>query len=193
VIVVPTDIQFTGIHLNNLESTTVPLSTAIPDGFNADVELAAFSEPEGLILSVSPSVIAAPGSGTMTLNITAGANTRPQDYRVLLSITGNGLTSYSSIKVSVGCDPPLIFGLDQPQSVTINRNASAALRVKPAGSAPLSYQWYAGQSGNTSNPIANATSDTFNTPALTGTTSYWVRVTNPCGSVDSNTATVTVH
>ena len=31
------------------------------------------------------------------------------------------------------------------------------------------------------------------TPALTSTTSYWVRVSNPAGSVDSDPATVTVN
>ena len=32
---------------------------------------------------------------------------------------------------------------------------------------------------------------TFITPAASGTSPYWVRITNPCGSVDSNTVTVT--
>ena len=35
-------------------------------------------------------------------------------------------------------------------------------------------------------------SPSFTTPALTDTTSYWVRVTNAIGSADSRTATVTV-
>ena len=142
---------------------------------------------------MSPSAIAAPGTGTATLTIAAGANTRPQDYRVLLSITGNGVTSYNSIKVSVLCDPPFILGVDEPQNPTINRGATATLEAKPTGSGPFLYQWYAGQSGNTSNPITTATARTFNTGALSSTSDFWVRVTNPCGSVDSNTATVTVH
>jgi hypothetical protein len=157
------------------------------------VELAAFSQPEGLDVSISPSAIAAPGGGEAVLTIAAGPNTRPQDYRVLLSITGAGLTSYSSVRVSVGCDPPFILGVDQPRNATVSRGASATLQVKPSGSAPLTYQWYAGQSGNTSTPIAGGTGATLTTGALTSSTDYWVRVTNPCGSVDSNTVTVTVR
>jgi hypothetical protein len=91
------------------------------------------------------------------------------------------------------CDPPFILGIDQPRDVTIDRNAHATLEVKPTGSAPVAYQWYAGQSGNTSNPISNATGRTFDTGALTSTSVYWVRATNPCGSVDSNTVMVTVR
>ena len=194
VIVVPSSVQFSGVHLNNLQSASVSLTTAIPDGFNSDVALSAFSEPEGLEVSLTPSTIAAPGSGETVLHIAAGANTRPQDYRVLLMITGNGLTSFNSVKVSVTCDPPFILGIDQPRNVTINRGASATLEVKPSGSVPVTYQWFAGQSGNTSNPIlSGGTGASFNTGALTSTTNYWVRATNPCGSVDSNTVTVTVQ
>src|SRR5262249_19694462 len=159
---------------NNLETKTVNLTTAIPDGFNSDVALSAFSEPEGLALSLAPTTIAAPGSGATTLRITAGANTRPQDYRVLLAITGGGLTSFNSIRVSVLCDPPVILGIDQPRDITINRGASTTLEVKPSGSAPVTYQWYAGQSGNTSNPITTATGRTFDTGALMSTSIFWV-------------------
>jgi hypothetical protein len=45
----------------------------------------------------------------------------------------------------------------------------------------------------TFNPIAGATGRTFTTPALNWSSDYWVRVTNACGSVDSNTANITVH
>ena len=191
-VVIP-DSARSGIQLNNQQSTTIDLTTAIPSGFNADVELAAFSEPEGLAVSLSKSAIAAPGSGTSVLTIAAGADTRPQDYRVIISATGNGVTTYNIINVSVFCDPPVILGIDQPRHVTINSGASTTLEVKTNGSGPTIYQWYAGQSGATQTPIPGATNQTFNTGALTSTTDYWVRATNPCGSVDSNTATVTVH
>ncbi len=80
----------------------------------------------------------------------------------------------------------------QPVSKTINSGQSATLSVVAGGTAPLSFQWYVGDSGATTNPIANATSTTFTTPVLSTTTKYWVRVTNTGGSADSNTATITV-
>ncbi len=80
----------------------------------------------------------------------------------------------------------------QPQSQTINAGETAALSVEATGTAPLSYQWYQGTSGDTSTPVGtNAAS--FTTPALNATTSYWVRVSNSLGSADSATATITVN
>jgi uncharacterized protein YkwD len=66
------------------------------------------------------------------------------------------------------------------------------MSVTAFGTAPLTYQWYVGSSGQTSAPIAGATSVAFMTPPLTSTTSYWVRVSNAVGTADSVTATVTV-
>ena len=87
------------------------------------------------------------------------------------------------------CTPPSITG--QPSSSTINSGSSVTLSVTATGTAP-SYQWYIGTSGNTANPIAGATSSTLKvTP--TSTTSYWVRVSNACGTVNSATATITVN
>jgi hypothetical protein len=80
----------------------------------------------------------------------------------------------------------------QPQSQTINYNASATLSVTATGSEPLSYQWYQGSSGDSSTPVGED-SDSYTTPNLTETTSYWVRVSNVCGSVDSDTPTITVN
>ena len=80
----------------------------------------------------------------------------------------------------------------QPQSQTIQSGQTAALSVTATGTTPLSYQWYRGSSGDTSNPISGGTSSNYTTPALTQTASYWVRVSNACGSQDSNTATITV-
>ncbi len=81
----------------------------------------------------------------------------------------------------------------QPASQTINSGQTATLSVVAMGSVPLSYQWYQGNSGDASNPISGATSSSFTTPALTTTISYWVQVTNPAGSANSSTGTVTVN
>jgi uncharacterized protein (TIGR03437 family) len=79
----------------------------------------------------------------------------------------------------------------QPGSQTIPFGQAATLTVMATGTAPLTYQWYVGTRGTTTAPVGmNASS--FTTPALTATVSYWVRVTNPYGTADSNTATVTV-
>lgn len=80
----------------------------------------------------------------------------------------------------------------QPASQGVTTGQTATLNVVAANIAPLGYQWYQGQSGDTSAPIAGATAPSFTTPALTATTSYWVAVVNIAGVTDSSTAVVTV-
>ena len=42
-------------------------------------------------------------------------------------------------------------------------------------------------------PVDGANSRNYTTPALQFSQTYWVRVTNGCGTADSNSATITVH
>ncbi len=80
----------------------------------------------------------------------------------------------------------------QPLSQAVVNGASAALSVAASGASPLTYQWYVGNTGNTSSPIGGATSNTYNTPPLTTTTRYWVRVTNGSGFANSSTAKISI-
>jgi hypothetical protein len=86
--------------------------------------------------------------------------------------------------------PPTIT--TQPLSQAIAPGHTAMLSVAASGTAPLTYQWYLGSSGTTTGPIGGATSSSYTTPALTSTTSYWVRVSNAYGMADSSSATITV-
>ncbi|HEX3582018.1 MAG TPA: M57 family metalloprotease [Thermoanaerobaculia bacterium] len=87
------------------------------------------------------------------------------------------------------CNPPSI--LLQPQPVSITGNRTATLSVTAAG-AGLTYQWFTGTSGLTSQPLNGATQPQVTVSPST-TTSYWVRVANDCTSIDSNAAVVTVN
>jgi hypothetical protein len=95
-------------------------------------------------------------------------------------------TSYGQ---GVVCNAPSI--VSQPVSQDVRFGTAVSLRVTAAGSDPFSYQWFQGGKGDTSIPVgSNRTS--FLTPStLTAPTSFWVRVTNSCGSADSNAATIT--
>jgi hypothetical protein len=101
---------------------------------------------------------------------------------------GVGVTDTKTVTINT-CTAPTITGQPAPVSTVTGQDAS--LSVTASGSATLTYQWYTGNSGNTSSPIGGATSaNVVVSPAAT--TSYWVRVTNGCGSADSATVTVTV-
>ena len=69
----------------------------------------------------------------------------------------------------------------EPESSEIASGSSVMLSVTAEGDG-LTYQWYEGQIGDTSNPVGTQRSS-YTTPALTEITSYWVRVTNKLGSV----------
>jgi hypothetical protein len=88
------------------------------------------------------------------------------------------------------CTAPQIT--TQPASQTINSGTSAILNVFVLGSNPLTYQWYqAASTADTSHPVG-LNNPLFNTGGLTQTTSYWVKITNACGTAISNVATITI-
>jgi len=97
--------------------------------------------------------------------------------------TGGGL-----YVLDLSCGP---FVSDQPDSAMIASGGTATLQVVASG-ADSQYQWYEGTSGDTAHPVEGAQAADFTTPALSETTSFWVRVTNGCGGTDSDTAFVTV-
>ena len=82
--------------------------------------------------------------------------------------------------------------ITQPQSQSIAPGTTAMLSVDAIGPDPQTYQWYTGTSGDTSNPIGGATASSYSAPALSRARDYWVRVSNPYGPADSDTATITV-
>lgn len=87
------------------------------------------------------------------------------------------------------CAPPLLTG--QPQSQSVALGSPATLSVSATGTGPFTYEWFVGTSGNTASRIVSSTgSSMVVTPGMT--TSYWVRVANGCGAVNSSTGTVTV-
>lgn len=94
-----------------------------------------------------------------------------------------------TINIAPGALPPSI--VTHPTASRIDAGTAATLSVTASGPS-LSYQWYYGAAGNTSNPVANATSASLTTPVLMETTNFWVRVSNSAGAVDSQAAVVTV-
>lgn len=96
----------------------------------------------------------------------------------------------AAITVGTTCEKPTIR--THPASAAILAGQRANLSVDAIGPGPLSYQWYEGASGDASKPMPGATNTTFQTPILVSTRSYWVKVSNACGPVNSTTAIITV-
>lgn len=101
-----------------------------------------------------------------------------------------GRSASGTFTIQVAAPPPADI-LTQPLPTTINRGQTATLSVVAIGSPPLTYQWYRGASGDTSQPVGtNAAS--YTTPALLVTTNYWVKVSNAENLSGSNSTTTTV-
>ena len=105
----------------------------------------------------------------------------------------NGTLSDPSNETSATTDVQLLpIVTVQPSPRLIPSGSNTDLSVEATGPGTLTYQWYTGTSGDTTSPVSGAAGRTFTTPLLTSTTTYWVRVTNANGSVDSAAATVEV-
>ena len=125
-------------------------------------------------------------SNTRRLIIPAAQSADAGSYTLTVTNSTGAATSDPAVLVF----PPSIE--THPLAVSIISGATATLTVEAATSPPWTYQWYRGEKGDTTQPVAGAGGLSFTTSALTQTTKYWVRITNPAGSVDSNAATVTV-
>lgn len=108
---------------------------------------------------------------------------------------GNTGTYFVSNTFTISVTTPTPPGITtNPSSVTINSGATTPLNVIATGTAPLTYKWYRGLSGDTSILLQSSGTSSFNTPSRTITTNYWVNVSNsvsPAG-VNSTTATVSI-
>jgi uncharacterized repeat protein (TIGR02543 family) len=103
-------------------------------------------------------------------------------------VTSSCARTVDSVAATVTvCQPPAISSVSNTAYITAG--GSATIQVTATGSV-LTYQWYAGASGNTASPIAGATGPSVSvSPAATAT--YWCRVTS-AGACTANSSTVTV-
>jgi|GEM_PF-902121 len=97
---------------------------------------------------------------------------------------GFGLAAYSMVKKGVKL-------IQQPESLSLASGDRATIQLKAFADAPLSYQWYLGETGDTSQPLATETQSTLTTDPITKQERYWVRVTDGQASIDSDTAILT--
>ncbi len=191
-IVLPDNVLTSTIQMPNSGSASVSFSTFIPTTTTSDVTLTATTDADNLLATITPSVIKPGDTGDARVTIQTTAATSAGEHIVTLTASDGTVSSSVSIHVTVICDPPFILGIDQPKSTTVALGRPANLSVKASGSGPLTYQWFSGAKGLVNFPLAIGSSPNFTTSAINDTTSYWVRVTNPCGSVDSQTVTVSV-
>jgi hypothetical protein len=126
-------------------------------------------------------------SAIMNSSVSCGANGVLQTYDNTAAET-----VYGSGGGPPACNAPTIT--TQPQNRNVTVGAQTSLSVGAGGTGPFTYQWFFGDSGNTTSPVNGAISSSINIiPSNAGTGKYWVRVGHTCDTrtINSNTATVT--
>jgi hypothetical protein len=180
---------------DNTGVLTLPLFVS-SNALQNNVTLSASSDPPGLDFSFdTPTLPPQNNVAIPFVTITPENGAQPRDYLVTVTATSGDQSADVSFLVTLTCDPPFISSLatSQPQSQTISSGGTATLGVTAIGSGPFNYQWYQGTTGDTQFPVINATGRQLTTGPLQFSQTYWVRVTNNCGTADSNPATVNVQ
>jgi hypothetical protein len=132
----------------------------------------------------------APVQGAMGADLTVSPFSTTTYWVEVRNACGVVRSSAATVTVILPCEPATINAA--PASTSILTGDSLELTVDASGSDPLTYQWFVGMSGDESRPVVGGTGmSVVVTPS--GTTSYWVRVSNGCGNVASAAATVTVR
>jgi hypothetical protein len=150
--------------------------------------------------------VVANGQGTLSYQWLVGSQTLPNSNNPKYTINPAKLTDAGSYSVVVTDDfetnksitsSAALLTVNTPVTIskppldqTVTAGTQGSLSVTADGTAPISYQWRKGGV-----PITNATGAilTFNSILGTDAGSYDVVVTNPCGSVTSAAATITVN
>jgi formylglycine-generating enzyme required for sulfatase activity len=167
--------------------TTQPASPTIDSGSTATLSVAA-SGPAPIWYQWYQGAVGVTSNpvGSNSPNFTTPALTNTATYWVRVF---NQVGSVDSVLSTISVRPKITT---QPISPNISAGSTASLSVAANGSTPLSYQWYQGTVGDTTTPVGtNATN--FTTPALTDTATYWVRVSNAVGNVDSSLSSIAVR
>ncbi|MBW3671640.1 MAG: hypothetical protein KY432_08215, partial [Acidobacteria bacterium] len=169
--------------------TTHPASQTVVEGTAVNLSVSATSSNGTLSYAwfrMSGETSVPVGSDSPTF--TTPPLTAETHYFVNVTDSCGTVVSNVAIIQILGCQVPVI------ESITPNAfsrwGATETLSVSVSGDEPFTYQWYLGEQGDTSSPIAGATSSTYQTMPLTEKTFFWVRVTNDCGPTDSTTVVI---
>ncbi|MCX6857752.1 MAG: putative Ig domain-containing protein [Verrucomicrobia bacterium] len=173
--------------------TTHPASTLInPNGTATLTVIAAGTNPLTYAWFQGTSGTTTTSVGTNSASFTTPALNATTNYWVRVTNAGNATGANSNTATVTVRQPAAIT--THPASTTINSGQTTTLSVVASGDTPLTYQWFRGPSGSTTNPVGS-NSASFTTPALAASTDFWVRVTNLANvsGANSDAATVTVR
>jgi hypothetical protein len=190
----PADSKSATVTVNGCPAVTVTSQTfnaSIIEGKSATLSVAA----TGGALSYQwytgrPGDVSHPLTGLTSPSVTVTSSTTTSYWARVTNSCG---ASADSDEIIVGVTPCRAPSIDvQPAGGTVVLASSATLFVGARGTQPLAFQWYEGAKGDTSRPVVNGNAPTVTTPPLVAPASFWVRISNDCGSVDGSAAVESV-
>ena len=107
-------------------SGSVQATVTAASGFNAPVALSVAGLPIGTTATGTPAGFAAPGAGSSTLLLSAGVQTAPGSYPLLITATGGGATQNASLTLTVTQSGGFTLGL-----------SSSTVSVAPGGTGTM--------------------------------------------------------
>ncbi len=110
-------------------SGRVAVSTVNGGPFNSPIALSLSAAPKGVVGAFSPATIAAPGSGSSTLTIQAGASVAPGTYMLTIGAAGGGLTKVQTLALIV---PGFTFS-SNAKAITVGQGSTAGFAVSITG------------------------------------------------------------
>jgi hypothetical protein len=196
-------VRVTGSCIQNVNSATAAVTICAPPAIIGTSQTQSIVRNNGTSCFVTATgtnltyqwYVGASGDTTTPISGATGSSVSvaPQNTTSYWArVTGTcGTVNSVTMLVNV-CASPSITAQPQGSVIFSGGTATMSVSASEATTAPVTYQWYRGNAGDTSAPVGtNSTS--FTTPALTAQTSYWVRVScGVCNPADSQTATISI-
>ena len=123
---------FISIAQGNQKNSTI--STSVSGGFNNSIALSASGVPAGTTVSFNPGTIAAPGSGTSTMNISVGSTTAVGTYPITVTGSGGGVKQSTTVTITVVSPPDFAISASPAAlSITQGNQGTSTLTTTVSG------------------------------------------------------------
>ena len=110
--------------------------------------------------------------------------------------SADNATSFASVGPKIedfrSAQPALPEILFEPRGTTIVTDGQANLSTLVNGLPPLSLEWFEGQAGNESSPVANANERDLFLESMNESSRFWLKASNPEGTAESKAARIVV-
>jgi hypothetical protein len=120
----------TSLTVTQGSSGASTISTSVSNGFNSSVALSISGLPSGVTASFTPASIAAPGSGSSTLNFTVSSTATTGTFNTTVTATGGGITHTTTIPLTVNAATAPNFTISaSPASLSVAAGGSGTSTI----------------------------------------------------------------